>query len=51
MDIGLSKCAVLMMKRGKVITREGTDMPDPKMMKCIEKKVGIGFLGTWRRME
>ena len=45
MEFGLSKCAVLIMKRGKVVTREGIDMPNGKMMKCIEEGSGYKYFG------
>ena len=45
MDFGLSKCAVLIMKRGKVVTRDGIDLPYGKMMKCIEEGSGYKYLG------
>ena len=37
MEFGLSKCGVLIMKRGKVVKSEGIRMPDGKMMKNIEE--------------
>ena len=45
MEFGLLKCAVLIMKRGKVVTREGIDLPDGRMMKCIEEGSGYKYLG------
>ena len=45
MEFGLSKCAVLIMKRGKIVTREGIDMPNGKMMKCIGEGSGYKYLG------
>ena len=37
MEFGLSKCGVLIMKRGKVVKSEGIRMPDGRMMKNIEE--------------
>ena len=45
MEFGLSKCAVLIIKRGKVVTREGIDLPDGKMIKCLEEGRGYKCLG------
>ena len=45
MEFGLSKCAVLIMKRGKVVRREGIDMPDGNIMKCVEEGNGYKYLG------
>ena len=42
MEFGLPKCGVLIMKRGKVVEKEGT--PDVKMMKNIEEG-GCKYLG------
>ena len=42
MVFGLPKCGVLIMKRGKVVEKEGT--PDVKMMKNIEEG-GCKYLG------
>ena len=36
MEFGLSKCGVLIMKRGKVVKSEGISMPNGNMMKNIE---------------
>ena len=44
MVFGLPKCGVLIMKRGKVVKREGIIMPDRKMMKNIEED-GYKYLG------
>ena len=37
MEFRLSKCGVLIMKRGKVVKSEGIRMPDGKMMENIEE--------------
>ena len=53
MEFGLSKCAVLVMKRLKIVTREGIDMPDGKMTKCIKAESDfkhLGILQTVRRL-
>ena len=42
MEFGLPKCGVLIMKRGKVVEKEGT--PDVKMIKNIEEG-GCKYLG------
>ena len=44
MEFRLPKCAVLIMKRGKVVKSEGISMPDGKMMKNIEEG-GYKYLG------
>ena len=45
MEFGLSKCVILIIKRGKVVTREGIDLPDGKMIKCLEEGSGYKYLG------
>ena len=37
MEFGLSKCGVLIIKRGKVVERDGLCMPDDTMMRNIEE--------------
>ena len=37
MEFGLSKCGVLIMKRGKVVESDGLCMPDGAMMRNIEE--------------
>ena len=44
MEFGLPKCGVLIMKRAKVVKREGISIPDGKMMKNIEEG-GYKYLG------
>ena len=43
MKIGLKKCGVLVMKRGKVVKYEGIDLPDGLRMKTVEE----GAISTW----
>ena len=45
MEFGLSKCGVLMMKRGKVVESDGLCMPDGEMMRNIEES-GYKYLGV-----
>ena len=45
MEFGLSKCAVLVMKRGKFERSEGIDMPNGEIMKSIEEGGGYKYLG------
>ena len=44
MEFGLSKCGVLIMKRGKVVESDGLRMPDGTMMRNIEEG-GYKYLG------
>ena len=44
MEFGLSKCSVLIMKRGKVVENDGLCMPDGTMMRNIEEG-GYKYLG------
>ena len=45
MEFGLSKCGVLIMKRGKIVENDGLYMPDGAMMKNIEES-GYKYLGV-----
>ena len=44
MEFGLKKCAVVVMKRGKVVKNDGVDLPDRGRMKSIEED-GYKYLG------
>ena len=45
MNFGLDKCAVLIMRRGKVISMEGVTLPNGEMMKALDKDSGYKYLG------
>ena len=45
MGFGLSKWAVLVLKRDKIIGKEVVVMPDGQMMKCTEKGFRYKHLG------
>nr|XP_027229447.1 uncharacterized protein LOC113821177 [Penaeus vannamei] len=45
MEFGLSKCGVLIIKRGKVVESDGLRMPDGAMMRKIEES-GYKYLGV-----
>jgi len=45
MEFGLSKCGVLIIKRGKVVESDGLCMPDGAMMRNIEES-GYKYLGV-----
>ncbi|XP_069997569.1 uncharacterized protein [Penaeus vannamei] len=45
MEFGLSKCGVLIIKRGKVVESDGLRMPDGAMMRKIEES-GNKYLGV-----
>ncbi|XP_069983749.1 uncharacterized protein [Penaeus vannamei] len=44
-EFGLSKCGVLIIKRGKVVESDGLCMPDGAMMRNIEER-GYKYLGV-----
>ena len=44
MEFGIKKCGVLVLKRGKVVSCEGVEMPDGERIKKIEKN-GYRYLG------
>ena len=35
MEFGLSKCAMLVIKKGKMMQSEGIAMPDGQKMRCL----------------
>ena len=45
MKFGLEKCAVLVMKRGKVTKSDGIRLPDDRMIKSIHGENGYRYLG------
>lgn len=47
MEFGFSQCAVIVLKKGKVITSEGVVIPDRQMIKCIGKGCGYKYLGIF----
>ena len=44
MAFGLKKCAVVVMKRGKVVKYDGVDLPDGRKMKSVEED-GYKYVG------
>ena len=45
MKFGLEKCAVLLMKRGKVTKSDGIRLPDDRVIKSIDEENGYRYLG------
>ena len=45
MEFGIEKCAVLVLKRGKVVKSEGIKLPDNKKMRPLEENEGYKYLG------
>ena len=45
MKFGLEKCAVLVMKRGKVTKSDGIRLPDDRVIKSIHEENGYRYLG------
>ena len=44
MEFGIEKCAVLVLKRGKVVKSEGIKLPDNKKMRTFEENEGYKYL-------
>lgn len=50
-DFGIEKCAVMVMKRGKLDKSEGIRLPDGRIIRSIGDDVeGYRYLGCWRLM-
>ena len=45
MEFGISKCAVLEMKRGRVVDSNGIDLPSGETIKTLESNDGYKYLG------
>ena len=45
MEFGISKCGVLVMKRGKLFRTEGIEMPSGEVIKEIDTELGYRYLG------
>ena len=48
MEFGISKCATLIMKRGKVIQSEGITLPGDKVIRSLnsDEEKGYKYLGV-----
>ena len=46
MEFGISKCAILIMKRGKMSRSEGIEMPDNQVIKGLNEGEGYKYLGV-----
>ena len=44
MEFGIKKCAILTMKRGKIVKSEGIKLPDGEVMKQVGQE-GYTYLG------
>ena len=45
MEFGIENCAVLVLKRGKVVKSEGIKLPDNKKVRLLEENEGYKYLG------
>ena len=50
MEFGISKCAVLVMKRGKVSKCEGIRISDAQVIRGLEEGDGYKYLGIFLRL-
>ena len=52
MEFGISKCGVLVMKKGKLIHSEGIEIPSGDRIKEIDADDGYKYLGTntWKQI-
>ena len=48
MEFGVQKCAMLVIKRGKVIESNGTDLPNNETIKSIHEENGYKYLGVMK---
>ena len=46
MEFGISKCAILEMKRGKVVSSNGLELPSGEIIKALESSDGYKYLGV-----
>ena len=46
MEFGVQKCAMLVIKRGKVIESNGIDLPNNETIKSIHEENGYKYLGV-----
>ena len=45
MEFGIEKCAILVLKRGKVVKSEGIKLPDNRKMRSLNENEGYKYLG------
>ena len=48
-QFGINKCAVLIMKKGKMTKCEGIKMPDGSLIKNIDEGDVYKYLGSWKQ--
>ena len=41
MKFGIEKCAVLVMKRGKMVKSDGIKLPDEQVMRSLTRRRGV----------
>ena len=46
MDFGVTKCAKLVVRKGKVVTTDGINLPDGREIKSLEKGESYKYLGV-----
>ena len=46
MEFGISKCAMVEMKRGKMVSSEGIELREGELIKSLEEGEGYKYLGV-----
>ena len=46
MQFGIDKCAMLVMKKGKIVKSDGIQLPHDKVIKSLEKGESCKYLGV-----
>ena len=46
MEFGISKCAMIQMKRGKIVAFEGIELPKEEKIRSLEEGEGYRYLGV-----
>ena len=46
MQFGIDKCAMLLMKKGKIVKSDGIQLPNDKVMKSLEEEESYMYLGV-----
>ena len=45
MEIGVEKCAMLVMEKGKILKSVGIELPDGKVIKSLQESKSYQYLG------
>ena len=51
MQLGIDKSAILVMKKGKIVKSDGTELPNEEVIKSLEEDRAISIYVCWKLMK